>query len=120
MKLERPGPLGLRLGCHHVPFERLYEGHKVRGVRYDMEASLLPAIDHYKLLCEKHGFKPSLRQVDTPFIDTTTVDPELDEEPQGVLAASAVSILMKLVYTARLARFDLLKAITTLASRLTT
>ena len=58
--------------------------------------------------------------MDTPFIDTTTIDPDQDKEPKGILASCAASILMKLLYTARLARFDLLKAITTLASRLTT
>ena len=95
--------MGLCLGCHHIPFERVYHGRKVRGVRYDMEASLLQAVDHYKRLCEKHGYKPTLRQVDTPFIDTTTIDPDIDDEPQGVLATSAASILMKVLYAARLA-----------------
>ena len=46
----------------------------------------------------------------TPFIDTQTVDP--DEGLQtGVLGSIAASILMQVLYVARLARFDLLKAI---------
>ena len=117
--LEKPTPMGLCLGCHHTSFERVYDGCKVRGVRYDMENSLLEAVEHYKRLCDKHDYKPTLRKVDTPFIDTSTLDPDFDKEPQGVLATSAASILMKVLYAARLARFDLLKAITNLASRLT-
>ena len=105
---EKPTPMGLCLGCHHTSFERVYDGVKVKGVRYDMENSLLEAVEHYKRLCELHDYKPTLKKVDTPFIDTASLDPDFDKEPDGVLASSAASILMKVLYAARLARFDLL------------
>ena len=82
--------MGLCLGCHHEPFERVYYGHKVKGVRYNMESSLLQAVEHYKTLCAKHGYKPNLRQVDTPFIDTTTIDPDVENDgPGGGVLATA-------------------------------
>ena len=86
-----------------------------------MEGSLKLAVHHYQTLCEKHSFKSSLRHVDTPFIDDSQHDVEEDSEsdPQGVLATPAASVLMKVLYAARLARFDLLKVIASLASKLT-
>ena len=117
-----PSPMGLCLGCHRETFDRVSDGHKVKGVRYNMENALLQALEHYKSLCDTHGHKPNLRPVETPFNNTTTLDPDVDavDEEKGVLASSAASILMKILYTARLPRFDLLKAITSLASRITT
>ena len=74
-----------------------------------MEGSLRLAVSHYQTLCEKYGHKTPLKHVETPFIDDASHDPEQDEdEPQGVLATPAASVLMKVMYAARLARFDLL------------
>ena len=47
-----PSPMGLCLGCHHETFDRVYDGHKVKGVRYNMENALLQVVEHYKTLCE--------------------------------------------------------------------
>ena len=61
VKLEKPSQMGLCLGCHHAPFEKVYDGAKVRGVRYDMENSLLEAVEHYKRLCKMHDYEPKLK-----------------------------------------------------------
>jgi hypothetical protein len=55
-----------------------------------------------------------LRAVDTPFLEI-----EEDEEPTGKLQPIASSILMKLLYGARIARWDLLKGIQVLSTRVT-
>ena len=64
------------------------------------------------------SFKPKIKHVDTPFIDTGTVDPDGDE-PTGVLSSAAASILTKVLHAARVARFDLLKSIVTIVERIT-
>ena len=116
--------MGLCLGCYHETFERTYndgtKDFKVRGVRYNMEQSLLDCVQHYEGLCKKHGYQSKLTHVDTPFVDTAKIEPDLDKDGEdGVLASAAASVLMKLLYSAKLARFDILKAISNLASRLT-
>ena len=47
------------------------------------------------------------------------VKPDATDKPRGALAPHAASILMKLLYAARIARFDLLRAINTLARNVT-
>ena len=47
IKIDDPAPMGLCLGCDHQSFERTYDGHKVRGICYDMEGSLKLAVQHY-------------------------------------------------------------------------
>ena len=112
--------MGLCLGCDHHEFVRTYNGHKVRGIQYDMVRNLRLAVAHYQNLCQQYSFKSSLKHVDTPFIDEAQHDPEEDDEdePKGVLSTPAASVLMKVFYAARLARFDLLRAIASLASKL--
>ena len=48
-------------------------------------------------------------------------DPEAGEsvEPQGKLAKHAAGVLMKILYAARIARFDLLRTVNRLARRIT-
>ena len=66
-----------------------------------MEASLQQAMKHYTSLCEQYGFKSTLKNVETLFIDCNTPDPDEDKEPQGVLSTPAASIPMKVLYAAR-------------------
>ena len=56
--------------------------------------------------------------METPFIDHDTPDPD-GVKPTGKLSRVAASILMKALYSARMCRYDLLKAIGHLASRIT-
>ena len=69
VKIDDPSPLGLCLGCDHHEFVRTYDGHKVRGIQYDMEGNLKLAVAHYQNLCQQYSYKSSLKHVDTPFID---------------------------------------------------
>ena len=53
-----------------------------------------------------------------PKVQTVTYDPDL-EAPSGQLQPVAARVLMKVLYAARVARFDLLKAVCVLATRVT-
>ncbi|CAE8630163.1 unnamed protein product, partial [Polarella glacialis] len=59
-----------------------------------------------------------LKKASTPFLDEDKLPEEDDNEP-GKLADAACSVLMNVLYGARLARFDLLKAVAGLASKVT-
>ncbi len=65
------------------------------------------------------GPKVPLRHASTPFLEETVDLRQLDQEGTGVLGGVAAKILMKILYGARAARWDLLKTSSILASRLT-
>ena len=54
-----------------------------------------------------------------PPIPETPKEEEVAESTQGALANHAASILMKLLYAARICRFDLLRSINNLARKIT-
>ena len=63
---------------------------------------------------------PSLREVPTPFTEAGIARPTLSEDKKpGKLQPVASKILMKILFAARMARFDLLRATQSLASRVT-
>ena len=71
-----------------------------------------------------------MRTVETPFLDESKS--EFDENPEvkedgttvetkpGVLGDIACAVLMKVLYGARMARYDLIRAVAALASRIAT
>ena len=62
----------------------------------------------------------SLKEVPTPFTEAGIARPTLSEdEKPGKLQPVASKILMKILFAARMARFDLLRATQSLASRVT-
>ena len=90
----------------------------VKEVVYDMSSFLQQAIDKYKKLAGPQF--QHLRKVATPFHDDKIARPVGTEaEPRGQLAPIASRILMKLLFAARMARYDLLRAVQGLASRVT-
>lgn len=118
IKTEDPHPLGLYLGCEHTFSEKGVDGKPVRVIEYRMEKFLVSAINKYL------GFtkgKVKLRPATTPFIP----DPPQGEEdkegsrPAGTLHKDAASMLMTVMWAARYARPDLLKAVQHLACYLT-
>ncbi|CAE8585895.1 unnamed protein product, partial [Polarella glacialis] len=94
-----PTPIGRYLGCHH----NVVELKDRRVIEYDMHDFLEQCVSHYKKVCGE---------------DVDKLPEEDDNEP-GKLADAACSVLMKVLYGARLARFDLLKAVAGLASKVT-
>ena len=90
-----------------------------RQVVYDMSSFLHQAIDRYKELAGPEYHNP--KKVETPFYDDKIARPvEAEAEAKGRLSPIASRVLMKLLFAARMARFDLLRAVQGLAARVTT
>ena len=90
----------------------------VTVVTYDMEPFLKSCVDRYVALAGKNA--QSLRKVATPFHEERIARPTVEgEEKPGVLAPIATRVLMKVLFAAQMARFDLLRAAQGLAARVT-
>ena len=86
----------------------------VNLVRYDMSDFLGSCVENY---CSLAKVSPSsLKEVPTPFTDAGIARPTLSEdEKPGKLQPVASKILMKILFAARMARFDLLACHTKLS-----
>ena len=135
--------VGLYLGCKHKIYNAVspYTGRPVRAMEYDMSEFLQDCIRVYKKLT---GVS-KLRKASTPFYaddgpaDVSDVGGpkpgtgkkkhplgELVETDEGnvpydgkTLSSYASTVLMKVLYAARMARFDLLRCVGGLASMVT-
>ena len=132
IKLGAEGPPGKYLGCNHIVGERVVNGRKVRTMSYDMRGFMKQSVQSYKDLCGEPEMK--MRKVSTPFLASAipphieivvvndggnpTVTHEDENQSKGNLSSVAASVLMKLLYGARVARWDLLRGVTRLASRI--
>ena len=79
----------------------------VNVMTYDMKEFLSSCVDS------------TLKQVATPFHENRIAKPVDDKEPAGRLQPIASRVLMKILFAARMARWDLLRATQSLASRVT-
>ena len=91
----------------------------MRVCKYDMCGFLDQCVNRYLEL--SHVTAP-LKHVATPFLDEGT--PEFDENDLsnsevGILGDIASAVLMKILYAARMGRYDLLRPVGALASRVT-
>lgn len=85
---------------------------------YDMKPFLQSCVDRYVHLAGRDA-KP-LKNASTPFHEERIARPVADEaETKGVLAPIAARVLMKILFAARMARYDLLRAVQGLAARVT-
>ena len=90
----------------------------VNVMTYDMKPFLQSSIDRYVALAGRDA-KP-LKIVSTPFHEERIARPVQDEkETKGVLAPIAARVRMKILFAARMARYDLLRAVQGLAARVT-
>ena len=134
--LDPPDPLGDYLGCGQFPIKldakealrRLEHAHPllegtvslsaltvgkpVRAIRYNMFGFFQQCVDVYLELAKVPV--ESLKKVVTPSIDDHMLKPE-DFAEDGYLAKDAAKIIMKMLYGARLVRFELLWPICSLA-----
>ena len=89
----------------------------VNTVEYDMRQFLQQCIDRY---VELVGPNVKFKKVSIPFPDDKIARPIMDEaEARGELQPIASRVLMKVLFAARMARFDLLRVTQGLASRVT-
>jgi len=133
--LDEPTSMGLFLGCNHREITVYPDGvTPVRGIEYDMRDSMKQCVEAYQKVAGNYSTK--LKHADTPHhpllwgatgetserVATPSdvpVDLEVPDwgEEAGVLAPQACSILMKIMYGARIARWDLLKIVQLLSTR---
>ena len=85
---------------------------KIPGVRYDMHGFFEQCIELYCTLAGKK--RSQLHKVKTQSIDDHNIPPE-DFEETGQLAGDAAKIVMKMLYGARLVRYDILWPICSIA-----
>ena len=145
IKTDDPSPMGMYLGCRHDVSERILPdtGARVRCIEYNMEDFLRSCVERYKELtgvsAMRHAATPFLQEHSEPdFSDsampskgtssaeetlrnalvTTEVERGKPAMPQQ-LKPYAAKILMKILYAARYARLDLLRAVCSLAQFIT-
>jgi hypothetical protein len=109
IEIEDIGDLSRFLGRHH---DTVIMEDGSEGVAFNMREYVRAACERYLSI---PGVKP-LRQATTPFCPDGSLT-AADDDIQGELAKEACSVLMKDLWAARLARPDLTKAITSLASK---
>jgi len=88
---------------------------KVRCIIYDMSEFLQSWLKDTSNSPKKDV--KSLRKVATPFIEIATTEGE--DDPKGELQPIAARVLMKILYAARMARYDLLRPTCYLATKIT-
>jgi len=121
LTLDDPKPPERELGCYHRIFKTTVNGEPVRAIEYDIRDFMRSCVEKY--LEVTNSKEKDLRRAETPFLvmpggGDTPLEPESTED-YGQLSDVACSILMKLLYGARMARWDLLRAIGILSSRVT-
>ncbi|CAE7624163.1 Clec16a [Symbiodinium sp. CCMP2592] len=109
---------------------------EIRMIKYDMRSFMEQCVSRHVELCGPK-YKASLRSADTPFLDESR--PEFDTNPdrpavnrllghsadtpvppgKGVLGDCAAAVLMKILYGARMGRYDLIRPVQALASLIT-
>ena len=103
----------------------------VRMIKYDMRAFMEQCVQRYKDLCGSK-YKASLQYADTPFLDesrpefaTYPADPQVNKilglvgPKPGVLGDCAAAVLLKILYGARMGRYDLIRPVQALARLIT-
>ena len=81
---------------------------------YDMRSFLQQCVEKYGALAGIEEKK--LKVAPTPFLDDSSSS---ESEEKGQLSSVAAKVLMKLLYAARMCRYDLLRAICSLAQMIT-
>eukprot|EP00972_Heterocapsa_arctica_P112535 16432357-Heterocapsa_arctica.AAC.1 len=75
-------------------------------MEYNMRPFMEQCVESYLVLAKKE--KSDLRPASTPFLDEAKL--QEDDYKPGILQYIGCKVLMKILYGARLARFDLLRA----------
>ena len=109
VKTDEPSPPGKCLGCGHIITEVSINGKKVRQIIYDMEQFMVQCVETH--LAAANKTRDSFKYAATLFLDEDRHVEADDAVNTGALQPIASSVLMKVLYGARMARFDLLKAV---------
>ena len=118
IELDPPEDVGRCLGCEHRVHEHvLSDGSSVRAIDWDMRDFIGQCVALYKELASLPSDRP-LRRVATPYL-AEPKHADDDASQGGALGKVALKVLMKTLYAARLARFDLLRPVGVLAKMVT-
>ena len=121
IKTDEPQAAGKCLGCDHKVKSVKLNGRMVNQIEYDMQGFMEQCVSVYLELTKRQ--KSCLKNANTPFLDDNALEKEMVDLPPeqrgGTLQPIACKVLMKILYAARLARFDLLKAVQALATKVT-
>ena len=117
IKTDEPHAVTKCLGCEHLVCDTNVGGVSVKQMEYNMRPLFEQCVDSYLTLTKKDT--STLKPAKTPFLDETTVENSPSESKEGLLAPIACKVLMKVLYGARLARFDLLRPTAAPASKIT-
>jgi hypothetical protein len=112
IKTDKPKPSGRYLGCQH----NVREGPNGGSIEWEVKDFMKQCCVKYQSLAGDSFSK--LVPSSTPFLDDSSIKEGDDDEP-GELGDEACSILMKILYGARIARYDLLRATCGLAGLVT-
>ena len=104
------------LGCEHLVCDTNVGGVSVKQMEYNMRPFFEQCVDSYLALAK--NTVDIIKPAKTPFLDESKVE-NSSENKEGLLAPIACKVLMEILYGARLARFDSLRPIAALASKIT-
>ena len=113
--MEGPSNLQRYLGCIHHVAKKFNEGEEVTTIRFDMRQYFESAVGQYlDLVTEK------LQKVTSPYAPKP-VQKELDEllAQEGALKEHAASLVMKLMYGARMAGPHIIVIVNRLSAQIT-
>ena len=114
---DDPKSVGKCLGCQHDVKVVNKDGVETTTVEYNMEDFIKQCVSSYLDLAKLK--ESDLSPAKTPFLGDSRFSDKDDIPGQGTLKDIAARVLMKILNCARLARFDLLKAISNLATKVT-
>ena len=116
IKTDEPHAVTKRLGCEHLVRDANVVGVSVKQMEYNMRPFFEQCVGSYLTLTKKTI--DTLAPAKAPFLDESKVE-NSSENKEGLLAPIACKVLMNNLYGARLARFDLIRPIAALASKIT-
>jgi len=122
IETDEPADVSKYLGADHIVNKGKHpvSGKYVKTMEYDMSGFMQQCIDAYLDCVGEVGlssqFLTRIKSAPTPFLD---IDDTADQVDGGALAPIAAKVLMKILYAARVMRYDLLRPVAYLASRVT-
>ena len=115
IKTDEPHAVTKCLGCEHLVRDTSVGGVSVKQMEFNMRPFFEQCVDN--CLTRTTEDFDTLKPAKTPFLDESKVENSSGNK-EGLLAPIACKVLMKTLYGARLARFDLLRHIAALASKI--
>jgi hypothetical protein len=120
IEMDTPATITKYLGCMHDIHQKNEANHQTTIITFDMSHFLQSAVVNFNNVCAKIGTnKLCEKYVPTPYVPAI-MPAQLDEllAKPGVFAEHAASLVMKLMYAARMALPNLIVAVGRLASEL--